>query len=435
MTDHFSVIDGVITPHPWMQERLVTSGAAVSVSRNYSPSGGGNKDDLVQSVSVKWTNNTPEAQWVEAEVSRGGSQVTLQARSRGYLADFHGMLVTETPTPTPEADDFDMVEVSRAGIGMDAGRGGLLAVGTGFCVAEKREYPVTVPFMPHSPGLVRVESGETLWCRVDVRFRSEFWENTGIDGGSSSTESGFISGDTRIDLYATPAIVDPGPRPVPTIVGVEHDTEVSGLLGEVPTEVAVPAGTAEGDVILAVPANQFGLISDIEPVESGWTQIHARDAGWQDVHLRLFWRVATDDEPETYSFTNGLAAEQITHLITLRDASLLLDDGWYVASTMRRYWWERDDGHIAPSIERDGQLLLCLSYLAHALSQSPIVQTPPAGMTEISDVSGAASAMSVSAMASPPRPTGARMFVPSKTPAWSGRSICLTILVPGTKPT
>ena len=40
----------------------------------------------------------------------------------------------------------------------------------------------------------------------------------------------------------------------------------------------------------------------------------------------------------------------------------------------------------------------------------------------------------VAVLPDPPRPTGARTFVPSKIPVWSGYSIALTILVPGTKP-
>ncbi|CAA0078297.1 Uncharacterised protein [Mycolicibacterium vanbaalenii] len=428
MSEHFGVAAGVITPNPWMQYRPVASESAMSVSRSYAPSGGGNKDDLVQSVVVSWTNTAPEAQWLHGMVTRSGVQVGLQARSRGYLADFHGYV---TAASKPAADAYELFEVSRSGGGMNTGSGGGLG-GTEFGIAEKRENTTSAPFMPHSPGLIRVESGDTVWCRVDVRFRTEFWENTSVPGGSS--ESGFISGDTRIDLFAIPTIVDPGPRPNPTIVGVESAREVSGLLGEVPTVVDVPAGVAEGDMIIAIVANNWGLLSDIVAEESGWTQIHVRDAGWQDIHMRVFLRIATDDEPETYTFHNGLAAEEITHLIVVRDVSLLLDDGWYVASSLRQRWWERNDGHIAPSIDRSGQLLLCLSYFSHGLSQAPITQEQPTGMTVLSEVTGAASTMAIAVLSSPPRPTGERAFVPSKRPVWSGHSICVTMLLPGTKP-
>ena len=431
MSEHFDVVDGVIIPKPYMQHRPVARASAPSVSRAYSPSGGGNKDDLVHTVVVSWTNETPASQWVDGWVTRGGAQVGLQARSRGYLADFHGFLISATK---PADTAYELFEVSRSGVGMDAGRGGMLAVGSGFGVARKREAALTAPFMPHSPGRIRVAAGETLWCRVDVRFRSEFWENTSIDGGSSSTESGFISGDTTIELRAAPAMEDPGPRPTPTIVGVTSDRKVSGLFSETPTVVAKPAGTAVGDILLAVVTNQWGLIGDVAPVQEGWTQIRAVDGGWQDVHMRVFWRVVVGGEPASFSFTNAIAAEQITHLIGLRDTSLMLDDGWYVASALRDNWWERRDGHVALSIDRNGQLLLCVSYVAHALSQSPVTQVQPAGMTEISEVAGSASTISIAALDNPPRPTAPRSFTVSKKPVWSGHSITLTILVPGTKP-
>lgn len=430
VTDHFSILDGAITPQPWMQHRPVATGQAASVARAYSASGGGNKDDLVQSVLVKWTNNTPGPQWVHGMVTRSGVQVALQARSRGYLADFHGFVISNSATTKPVDADYDgIVEVSRSGAGMDNGRGGMLAIGTGFGIAEKRENSTSAPFMPHSPGLIRVEAGKTIWARVDVRFRSEFWENTSVDGGSSSTQSGFISGDTRVDLYAVPAIVDPGPRPNPTIVGVEHDVAITD-----DTEVDVPAGTAEGDVIVAVVANQWGALSSLVPVESGWTQLTARDARGNDIHLRVLARLAGADEPDSYNFENAFIAESIVHLITIRNAEPFDVDGWYVASALRQRWWETNDGHIAPTINRGGQLLLTLSYVAHALSQAPITQTPPTGMTEISEVAATASTISIAALAAPPRPTGERTFVPSKKPVWSGHSIAVSLLIPGTKP-
>lgn len=429
--DHFDVIDGVLTPKPYMQHRPVARVTAPSVSKPYSPSGGGNKNDLVHTALVSWTNSSPEAQWVNGRVTRGGHPVGLQARSRGFLADYHGFLIS----PTKPADGaYDMLEVSRSGIGMDAGRGGLLANGTGFGVARKREAATTAPFMPHAPGRIRVAAGETVWCRVDVRFRTEFWETTSIDGGSSSTESGFTSGDTTIELWAAPAIVDPGPRPTPTVVGVESDRAVSELLDEIETEVDVPAGVAEGDIILAIVCNQWGLIGDVLPEDEGWTQIRAVDGGWQTVHMRVFWRIATADEPEKYKFTNALAAEQISHLIVLRDASDMLDDGWYASHALRKRGWERDNGRVCPSIDRGGQRLLCVSYIAHRLSQSPITQTAPSGMTVLSQVTGVASTISIATLANPPRPSGERKFIPNKKPSLSGNSITLTMLIPGTKP-
>ncbi|WP_166905903.1 hypothetical protein [Mycobacterium sp. DL440] len=424
--DHFLILDEAIEPQPWTQYRILATKTAPSVSRTYDTSGGSNKDELVHTVDVQWTNNTPVPQQVYGMVTRGGSQVTLQARSRGYLQMLHGADKLSTPTPP---SSFDMIEVSRFGCGMDTGKGGILAVGTGFAVHEVRQNSITAPFMPHSVGWETIAPGETFFGRVQIRFKSDYWEATIIDGGDQNTESLFISGDTRVDLYGVPAFAAPAERPTPTVVGVEHS-----INNTFPTDVDVPAGTAAGDVMVAVVANNIGLASDITPSETGWTLWHVRNDGLLgigDVHMKVYWRIASASEPASYHFTTGALAEEIVHLITLRDASPDLTE-WHVASTLTKRFWELDTGNnMCPSIDRDGQLLICASYVAHTPLQAPINQTAPDDMTLIEDSPADGSTMASAVLADPPRPTLDRGFTPSKVPQWSGRSIALAILVPG----
>lgn len=424
--DHFLILDGAIEPQPWTQYRLLATKTAPSVSKSYDTSGGSNKDELVHTVDVQWTNNTPLPQSVYGMVTRGGAQVTLQARSRGYLQMLHGVDKLSTATPP---SSFDMIEVSRFGAGMDIGKGGILAVGTGFGVHEVRKNSGTAPLMPHSVGWETVAPGETFFARVQIRFKTDFWENTTIDGGDQNTESLFISGDTRVDLYGIPAFAPPAARPTPAVVGVEHSTN-----NTFPTDVDVPAGTAAGDIMVAIVANNIGLASDITPSESGWTQWHVRNDGLPgigDVHMKVYVRMATADEPDSYHFTTGALAEEIVHLIVLRDASPDLFE-WQVASSLTRRFWERGEGNNeCPSIDRAGQLLICASYVAHTPFQAPINQTAPEGMTVLADVDADGCTMASAVLANPPRPTLDRGFTPSKVPQWSGRSIALSILVPG----
>lgn len=430
--NHFQILDGsIIEPQPWMQERVVASVEQPTISRDYDVSGGSNKNDLIHTVELKWTNNTPMAQWVYGEVTRGGVETALQARSRAYVAMYHAMDLT--PTPAVPAT-FDYVEVSRTGCGMDVGRAGLLAAGSGFAIIEDRENSNTTPFMPHLPYWQRVGVGETIHCRVGVRFVSQYWESSSIDGGDSSTQSGFISGSTTLDLWAVPIIEDPGPRLTPTIVGVSSDRKISTA-----TVVNKVAGVAAGDTILVFHMNQWGSDSSLDPVQAGWQLLHRPAktegfAGLNDVHLRVYRRIATGTEPANYSFGNEFIAEATTIMVVLRNASELIEDGWYAASAVRKRWWERDDGHIAPSIDRRGQFLLNLSFIAHALSQWPITQVHPEGTTELIEISGAASGastVSLAYLANPPRPTQERKFVPNKKPVYSGRNISVSILLPG----
>lgn len=196
---HFSTLDGVVSPQPWMQWRPVGSVAAASKTATYGVTGGGNKNTLIHSLQRSWTNQSPIDQWVYGLISRGGCRVTLQARSRGWLSVLSGF--QQHPS-----DAGVLVEASRMGIGADIGRSGVLGLGTSFCVAEQRQNSVTIPLAPERVGWWRLPAGASLTAKVEVRFVTEFWENTIIDGGNSGAESGYESGDTRLDLFAVPVI-------------------------------------------------------------------------------------------------------------------------------------------------------------------------------------------------------------------------------------
>lgn len=420
--DHFAIVDEAISPQPWMQYRQVATNSAPSVSKSYAVTGGGNKNDPVHTIDAKWTNNTPVTQWVYGMVTRGGALVALQARSRGFLVQTHGV---DVGTSVPSS--YDMIEASRFGIGGDYGVAGILGIGTGFAVSEIRQHSQTIPFMPHQVGWWSVDPGETFYARVELRFATLFWENTSIDGNDTGSESRFISGETRLDLFATPAAAALPARSTPTIVGsAEHSINYT-----FETDVDKPTGTTTGDVLIAVVANQFGVVGDLDPGESGWTEIHRRDAGWENVHARVFWKVAGGSEPSSYTFGNSLLAESIVTLVAIRNASPSLEDGWHIASNLGSKWWERDGGLRAPSIDRSGQMLLCFSYVPFAAWQTPVNQATPTGMTELSDASGNLSTMSCARLTGPPRPTVERLFVPSKDPVWAKKSVAVTILVPG----
>ena len=418
--DHFLSLGGKVAPQEWMQLRQVASEFKPSVSRSYAPVGGGNKSELIHEVEAHWTNDTPVPQLVYGMVTRGGSQVTLQARSRGYLAVKHGFSIAS------DGKVLNLDDVSKFGTGADIGKGGSLSVGTAFCVAEVRQNANTVPLMPHITGWFQVNPGEQFNAKVRVGFVSEFWESTFIDLGDSSTESSCISGATQLDLFAVPGEIPVTVRTQPTVVGVSNDVEVTG-----DTEVAVPAGTAAGDIILAVVANQFGLITDITPVETGWDLIHSRDGGWEDVHLKIFARVATAAEPGTYSFNNGVFAEETAALVTVRNADHHLSGSWSVSSSLLRRWFDTTDEHVCLSVDHPGQALLCLSYFTKGSVQPAITQTPPEGMTEIADISASVSSMGLAWLAAPPRPTQDRKFKASTAPSFLGHSITVSLLIAG----
>ncbi|ALA45649.1 hypothetical protein HETAERIA_38 [Mycobacterium phage Hetaeria] len=198
--DHFRVTaDGGIEPQPWMQWRHVRSIGAAGRSGTYAVTGGGNKNVLIHGLQVSYTNDTPVPQAVYGKITRGGCRVALQARSRAYLQVASGY--------QKHASDPGKLEVSsRMGCGADIGRGGTLGIGTQFCVIEQRQGMVTIPLAPERAGWLTLAPGEAVTARVEVKFVSEFWENTNIDGGASGSTSGYDSGATQLDLFAVPVL-------------------------------------------------------------------------------------------------------------------------------------------------------------------------------------------------------------------------------------
>jgi hypothetical protein len=193
---------GAISPQPWTQWRRVKSVTALSKSGNYAVTGGGNKNDLLHLLSAAWTNNTPLTQLVYGLVTRGGATMVLQARSRAYLLMKHAVSVV-TPPASP---GFVLVPVSQIGLGYDMGLGGTLGIGTGYCVGEMREPAKTLPLQPTLTGWSPVPPGQQFNGQVSLSYVSDAWESASIDGGASGTESSYITGDTRIDIFAVPVL-------------------------------------------------------------------------------------------------------------------------------------------------------------------------------------------------------------------------------------
>lgn len=169
----------------------------VSASNPNSPAAA-NKNDLLQTLVVRWTNITPIDQWVYGLITRGGSRVTLQCRSRGYLVVSSGYNEGLTPGPLEIASVF--------GCGADVGLGGVLSIGTSFAIMEERMNACTIPLAPERCGWHRLPPGKTFTGAVQVRFVSEYWENGQIDGGDGETESSYDAGELRLDLIALPAL-------------------------------------------------------------------------------------------------------------------------------------------------------------------------------------------------------------------------------------
>jgi hypothetical protein len=439
--EHFSQVNGVIAPQPWMQLRRVATTSTASVAKSYDPQGGATKNEVYQTITVDWTNNTPLTQYVYGLVHQGGCAVSLQARSRGYIQVNHGFEVG----PAPKAPA--LTEVSRFGGGVDMGMGGLLAFGTDYGIHSVRSHSTSVPLMPQLTGWKAVQPGQRATATVEVRFVSEFWENTTITGGKANTDCTVLAGELGLDLFAVPQIAAPPPRKIPTMVASVTGMEISN-----PVTVPAPTGMQVGDMLVAVVGNQWGATDVMTPPSGSWSLFHSvNDGFWglNGTHLRVWLKPVVASEPASYTFGNSPLAEQIVHLMVLRDTASLVGDidasGWQVASTRTR-WSQTGQLHVAPSIGSNGQMLVCTSFFGRTdnpldliLGPAPCIQTSPPGMTTSVDKNGISSSMNVAWLKSPPNPTQARMFTATplnqlqagKRVYYSDHAISVSILVPG----
>ena len=196
---HFDDLDGIIEPLPWMQQARVATDLVVSKVGSYAVAGGGNKNDLLQSLTIVWENDSPADVWVWGEMRRGGSKVSLQATSRGFISVRHGVQIGATPPVLTSAD-----EVSRFGTGMNVGQSGNFATDTGLAVSDVRANSHRLPLMPEYVGRWSLVPGQKIAAKIEVRFVSESWQSSLITGGSEGTNSNYVTGDTALDLYAVP---------------------------------------------------------------------------------------------------------------------------------------------------------------------------------------------------------------------------------------
>jgi hypothetical protein len=196
--DHFGITaDGAIYPQPWTQWRPVATKTLPTVFKNYSVSDGGAKNEVLQTITLSWVNYSPLTQQVYGTITRGGAQVTLQARSRAYFLQRHAWALNDAA--------LVLADVSQMGVGADAGAGGFLDTGTDLCVAGHHEHSLTNLFMPHVAGWPTLVPGAKITAKFELRFKSERWEDT-TPSTTDGTTSNIRSGATRMDLFALPVL-------------------------------------------------------------------------------------------------------------------------------------------------------------------------------------------------------------------------------------
>jgi hypothetical protein len=253
--NHFLVNpDGSLTPQSWMQYRCVASVSAPSTAGSYAVTtsgdstlsalvpdlgtifdegsnlaneaegvitanlgtellggsggpvpatvAGGVKNDLLYSLSASWTNETPIDQWVYGLITRGGVRMTVQARTQAYILVLSGFAVS--PNEMPAVPTLTLS--SAVGCGANIGLGGVLSIGTAYCIIEERQNGTTFPVQPEICGWTLLEPNQTYTAALQIRYASPYWETSSIDGGTVDTDTSYDDGGSRLDIFALPVL-------------------------------------------------------------------------------------------------------------------------------------------------------------------------------------------------------------------------------------
>lgn len=257
--NHFLINDdGTLEPQPWMQWRCVATAEAPSVSGSYAvtitddptlndaitatgatvgnlfdqftsledqlegilssslsgnllggagqpvpaTAAGGARNDLLYGLQVSWTNDTPINQWVYGMITRGGVRMTVQARTQAYILVMSGFAVGPVNANNP----LTLTLSSAVGCGADIGLGGVLNIGTAYCIIEERQNGVSFPVQPEICGWTIIPPGQIYTAAVQIRYAAPFWETSSIDGGTADTETSYDDGGTRLDIIAVPVL-------------------------------------------------------------------------------------------------------------------------------------------------------------------------------------------------------------------------------------
>lgn len=195
--------------------------------------------------------------------------------------------------------------------------------------------------------------------------------------------------------------------------------------------VTRPAVQAD-DTLIAVVCNQYGDPNSIL-APRGWTRLYGAGLNlYNDTHMVVFHKRATDDEPASYQFGGGFMAETIASLMVVRNASPLLSEWTFGARLYQPWLWESaSTEQIVPEIPGGGDLLIAMSYLATGQGQH-ITQTTPAALTPVATINGDMSTYAAGQMDAPADPTQELVFTASAVPAWlTGHSIAAGLVIPG----
>lgn len=141
--------------------------------------------------------------------------------------------------------------------------------------------------------------------------------------------------------------------------------------------VNVPAGTVDGDLLIAINVSEYSTIAN-SLVPAGFTRLTTSeyDGNTHGLHLSLGYRVASS-EPASYTFASGSGSANVGAIFRVgsHDAAVVISQTTPAA------------GRSAPPVALNGtDDLLMTFHITRTGGSSTLTWTPPAGMTERVDL-------------------------------------------------
>jgi len=176
--------------------------------------------------------------------------------------------------------------------------------------------------------------------------------------------------------------------------------------------VNVPAGTANGDLLIAINASDWDTLAN-EGVPAGFTALTTSryDGGTNTVHIALGYRIASS-EPANYTFAGGGGSDSAGALLRITGHDSTPTIAQVAPNALTAGAGAVSAPTITPNAGND--LLICIACTDGASGGGALTWTPPSGMTEVVDIqSSTFTSLTVAYLQNPSTPSGAKTFTPS----------------------
>lgn len=360
-------------------------------------------EQYLTSIAASGAGMTEVPANLQAGVEAAGSGATVVAPVAGVVAAATGSGATDL-VPAAAVD----IQASGAGETVVGGlRTNISAAGSGTAVVTATvQMPTEITASGSGTASVAPATAITIAASGSGTSTVAVAQQVGIAATGSGTAAVTSRAAVTIAASGSGTSVVAAAVPAVAVVGVASASGTATSLAP-----AKPSGTAQGHVMIAYQCSDWGAYTALT-APSGWTLLTGLDRGQDNLHLKIWTKVAGSSEPSSYSFAQGSGVDGCVTIVTVRNANASTGS-WLFATPA---FAAASASRIAPSVTGAGAgaILLCSSLIEP--QNTACSYTPPSGMTERADVQSTTwVTQSVASLDGPANPTGTKTFTASGT--------------------